>query len=77
MYETEIINGRKAIVRTKLPKEEIKVGQKWIAACCMDYVVEIVKLDEDGWVYYKNDFEDTIYDKDHFSFQTRYCLIVQ
>lgn len=71
--ETEIINGRSCIVRHTFPLEELKVGSSWMSSSGSE--VEITKIDGE-WVYYFDKNNGIFYDKDWFSFQCRYYLIV-
>lgn len=79
--ETEIINGHKAVVRHIFKKEELEVGSRWIAADGSKggvvVIRDIVKTEELWWVKYGYHGSDTTYEKDHFSFQCRYCKIVE
>ena len=82
-YETEIIDGRKAIVRHIFKAHEIEVGSRWISAAGGIVTVEGLNLygSIDPWyevVYsWERDGEKFTHDKDAFSFQCRYCLIVE
>jgi hypothetical protein len=73
---TEILNGRKIVCGHIYPLNELKVGQRWAQADGADRVVEIRTIDGE-WVQYGEHATDTTYEKDWFSFQTRYCLIVE
>ena len=85
-YETEIINGHKAIVRHIFNREELKVGSRWIGSSGGIVTIDDIKIypkmdSPKDWyeVYYSWDEgeEKRIHHKDHFSFQCRYCLIVE
>ena len=77
----EMINGRNLLCGGVVPKAELKVGQKWAPADGADRVVIIRELisyeDGDINVIYGDHANDTSYEKDSFSFQCRYCLIVE
>lgn len=77
----ETINGRNLLCAGILPKTELAVGQKWAPADGTDSVVVIRELisyeDGDVNVIYGNHANDSSYEKDSFSFQCRYCLIVE
>ena len=72
----ETINGRKVVCSHIYPIDELNVGQEWAQADGTDRVVVITKI-ENGQVYYVDNKSDTVYDKDWFSFQCRYCKVVQ
>jgi hypothetical protein len=87
-YETEIINGYKAVVRHIFKPKEIKVGSRWVAADGGGLVtVEEIKMypasdhEENHWymIYYSwyENGEKKTHHKDHFSFQCRYCFIIE
>ena len=84
-YETEIINGHKAVVRHIFKPEEIKVGSKWIRADGSGGIVTVEGVNQYGsmepWteVEFSWDFdgEKVTHAKDAFSFQCRYLLIVE
>jgi hypothetical protein len=84
-YETEIIDGRKAIVRHFFKAHEIQVGSRWARADgskgfvtvegfntygSIDPWTEVVYSWEKGGVKF-------IHEKEVFAFQCRYCLIVE
>ena len=73
---TEIVNGRKLVCGHIYPLKELKVGTKWAPADGGDRVVEIRGV-EGEWIMYGEYGNDRTYEKDHFSFQCRYCLIVE
>ena len=88
-YETEIINGHKCIVRHIFNREELKVGTRWVPADGVNLVVTIDEIkiypasdhEEHHWyeIYYSGELngEKYAHHKDHFSFQCKYCLIVE
>ena len=85
-YETEIINGHKAIVRHIFNREELKVGSRWIGSSGGIVTIDDIKIypkmdSPKDWyeVYYSwnEGGEKKTHNKDHFSFQCRYCLIVE
>lgn len=71
-------DGTKILCHHILPKGKIKVGSKWRSGSDICRVVTIVNVDEhSGWVEYVSaDCPDRLYAKDWFSFQCRYCLIL-
>jgi hypothetical protein len=85
-YETEIIDGRKAVVRHNFEPHEIQVGSHWAHADGSKGYVTV-----EGFNYYgsTNPYDwDVVYSyemngvkktwqKEMFMFQTRYCLIVE
>lgn len=75
--ETEIVNGRKLEVRAniRLPPG-IKVGSRWAPADGADREVVVTKVNDNGWIEYLDESTGESYDRDYFSFQCRYCLIV-
>jgi hypothetical protein len=82
-YETEIIDGRKAIVRHIFKAHEIQVGSRWIGVSGVIVTVEGINSygSTNPWyevVYsWEENGEKKTHDKDVFSFQCRYCLIVE
>ncbi len=84
-YETEIIDGRKAIVRHFFKAHEIQVGSRWARADGSKGYVTIEGFNTygniDPWtevVYsWELNGEKYTHKKDAFSFQCRYCLIVE
>ena len=76
MMRTEIVNGRKLVCGHIYPLNELKVGTQWAPADGSDRVVEIRDIDGE-WITYGEYGNDCTYEKDHFSFQCRYCLIVK
>jgi hypothetical protein len=86
-YETEIINGHTAIVRYIFPREELQVGSRWIGASGGIVTIEEIKIypasdhETKHWyeIYYswEEGGEKKTHHKDYFSFQCRYCLILE
>jgi len=82
-YETEIIDGRKAIVRHFFKPHEIQVGSRWIGSSGGIVTVEGFNTygDTDPWIEVVYSWDENgvkrTNDKDVFSFQCRYCLIVE
>jgi len=72
----ETVRGRKIVCGHIYPKDELKVGQRWAQADGADRVVEIRSIDGE-WVQYGEHANDRTYEKDWFSFQCRFCLIVE
>lgn len=57
-----------------LPFEEIKIGQTWVGSC--GNKVQIIDI-RDKQIYYQDLINNLFYDKDYFSFQCRYSLLVE
>lgn len=72
----ETINGRKIVCGHVFPLNELKVGQKWAQADGSDRVVEIREIIGD-YVLYGDHGNDRTYEKDCFSFQCRFCKVVE
>lgn len=72
--ETEVINGRTLVVRHTFPLAELQVGSHWAPADGSDREVEITNT-RGEWVEY-SDANGVIRDRDWFSFQCRYCLVL-
>ena len=72
------INGRRLVCQHMFIDDQIKPGQTWAPADGSDYTVTIISV-IDGWVVYQYDKSDgaiSTHEKDTFSFQVRYCLVV-
>lgn len=82
-YETEIINGHKAVVRHFFKAHEIQVGSRWIGSSGGIVTVEGFNSygDTDPWIEVVYSWDENgvkrTNDKDVFSFQCRYCLIIE
>lgn len=84
-FETEIIDGRKAIVRHFFKAHEIQVGSRWVRADGSKGFVTVEGLNSyrstDPWyevVYsWEKDGKKFTHEKEAFAFQCRYCLIVE
>jgi hypothetical protein len=82
-YETEIIDGNTKVVRNILKPNEIKVGSRWIRADGSNQIVtveDVIKYDSRSLIVYSwvlENQEPEIGEKDLFSFQCRYCLILE
>ena len=82
-YETEIIKGHTAVVRHFFKAHEIQVGSRWIGSS--GGIVTVEGLNTYGstnpWIEvvysWEKDGEKFTHEKDAFSFQCRYCLIVE
>lgn len=83
-YETEIIDGHKAIVRHIFKPHEIQVGSRWARSDGSKGFVTVEGLNSygsiDPWIEvvysWEKDGEKFTHENDAFSFQCRYCLIV-
>jgi hypothetical protein len=77
----ETVNGRKIVCGHIYPKDELAVGQTWAQADGGNRVVVIRELDErtNGalWVKYGEHGNDRTLEKDWFTFQTRYCRVIE
>jgi hypothetical protein len=73
MLRVETINGLHLLCGGIIPIEEVKVGQTWAAADGSKMTVNILEAGE--WVIYEGDLQP-IHTKDNFSFQCRYCLVL-
>jgi hypothetical protein len=71
----ENINGRNLMCGYIYPLVELAVGQEWAQADGVDRVVTIREI-EGSTIRYGDHASDTLYEKDQFSFQTRYCRVV-
>ena len=86
-YETEIIDGRRAVVRHFFKAHEIQVGSRWARADGSKGYVTVEGLNTygsnptDPWIEvvysWEKDGEKFTHEKDVFAFQCRYCLIVE
>ena len=86
-YEIETIKGHKAVVRHWFKSEDLKVGSRWIGSS--GHIVTLDKIEvrdvpnsSSPWVtvHYssvKENGEVVTHDKDLFSFQCRYCLMIE
>ena len=74
---TELVNNRWLLCGCILPVEAIKVGQEWASASGTNHIVRVAGVEE-GWVHYAwmQDGDWTFSEKDSFSFQGRYCLVL-
>lgn len=72
----ETINNRKVVCGHIYPLNELAVGQQWAQADGADRVVSIREINGE-WVLYGFHGEDRTYEKDYFSFQCRYCKVVE
>lgn len=77
----EVVNGRKLVCGHIYKKNELQVGQMWAQADGANRVVYIRAIktytDGDVTVEYGEHASDRTYEKDSFSFQCRYCLVVE
>ena len=75
IMETEVHSGKTIVVRHKFAADEIEVGSKWMSSG--GSVVTIFENDGEWITYQWEESTGTKYHtKDSFSFQTRYCLII-
>lgn len=74
---TELVGGRWLLCGVILPKQHIKHGQEWAAASGSNSVVKINAV-RDDWVGYNWKEKGVVkyHEKDVFSFQCRYCLVL-
>lgn len=73
---TEIVNGRKIVCGHIYPLSELKVGQRWAQADGANREVTIREIIDDQVIYGEHG-SDRSYEKDYFSFQCRYCKVVE
>lgn len=73
--KTGVLNGKQVVLGHIFPLNELRVGSLWQQADGTDRTVQIRAI-EGNCVHYGTYAGDTTYCKDYFSFQTRYCLIV-
>jgi hypothetical protein len=84
-YETEIIDGRKAVVRHFFKAHEIQVGSRWARADGSKGYVTVEGFNTYGstnpWIEvvysWELNGEKFTHEKDVFIFQSKYCLIVE
>lgn len=80
-----MIDGHKVVVRHIFKPEEIKVGSRWRSSDGSNHIVTVEGLNSYGSldpyievVYsWERNGEKFTNDKDAFSFQCRYCLIIK
>ena len=73
---TGMLNNRRIVLGKIFPLEDLEVGSWWAQADGTDRTVQIRAIDG-NCVHYGTYAGDSTYEKDYFSFQTRYCLIVE
>ena len=73
----EIVHGRKPLCGVILPKHRIQHGQTWAPASGSNHTVRIIAV-RDDWVCYswQENGRTQYHEKDVFSFQCRYCLVI-
>ena len=81
--------GKKIVCGHIFPASDIKPGSVWASASLGGYTVTVEKVVARSWVfqgkvrtsydvyYRENDGQKRLLDKDHFSFQCRYCLVLE
>lgn len=83
MSRIEFVNRRHLLRGVALPPDKIKVGQTWAVADATDFTVTIDEIKGEGqlvWIYYtwqRPDGRTARHAKDWFSFQCRYCLVLE
>lgn len=65
-------HGHHILCGVVLPANKLKPGQVWVAG---GLPVTIISVDHNGWVTYEGVAQQR-WEKDAFSFQCRYCLVV-
>ena len=81
--ETKIENGHKFIVGHFFKAHQIQVGSRWIGASGGIVTVEGINSygSTDPWIEvtysWERNGEKFTHEKDAFSFQCRYCLIIE
>ena len=68
------INGRNLVTQHIFPVTEIKVGSIWAPADGSNYTVEVLSVDNVGWVSYRMG-QNSPRKKLSTAFQSRYCLV--
>jgi hypothetical protein len=71
----EIVNGRKLLCGQILKPDQLAVGQTWAPASGSDRTVKIIGINGE-WVRYEWEGSTVSHEKDAFSFQCRYCLVL-
>lgn len=66
--------GRRIVCGHIYPASEIKVGSQWVSSG--SNIVTVTKVDEHGEVFY-DQRHGLPHHKSSFSFQCRYCLILE
>lgn len=66
--------GRNIMCEELLPPEKIEVGSQWQDSSGV--VIKVTEVDEFGWVSYEGE-NQPLNEKDSFSFQCRYSLILE
>jgi hypothetical protein len=74
----ETVHGRNLVCGHIFKSEELASGQRWAPASGNNYEVKIVAVDGE-WVTYEweENGERKFHEKDSFSFQCRYCKVVE
>lgn len=67
-------HGNKIVCGHIYPANEIKIGSRWVSSG--SNFVTVTRVDEHGEVYYDQRRGDP-HHKNYFSFQCRYCLIIE
>lgn len=77
MAKLVLMHGQSALAQHFFKPSELTVGSVWIPADGTVRRVTIEEIDvERGEVTYRDNRTEKRYEKDSFSFQTRYCLVV-
>lgn len=74
MVRVETVNGRYLLCGHILKVGQIKPGQQWAPASGGNSAVTVISIDG-GRVRYSGS-QQPMHEKDSFSFQCRYCLIL-
>ena len=75
--QIKVVNNRRLLCGPPLKLEQLAPGQLWAAASGADHSVHIVSIDGELVRYeWKEGTEVRQHEKDAFSFQCRYCLVV-
>lgn len=67
-------SGNRIVCGHIYPLSEIRVGSRWVGST--GGKVTVTKVDEKGWIHY-DQTNGPPHQKDSFSFQCRYCLILE
>jgi hypothetical protein len=73
---SEFQNGYWILCGGIIPKRDVKIGQKWFASETSTPVTVTQITDDNEWVTYESSIQPS-HEKDNFSFQCRYCLVLE
>lgn len=76
-FETAILDGHKAVIRHIFRNAEVEVGSRWTPADGSANTVTVVSVDLGRAELVYEDVRGSRIEKDIFSFQCHYCLVVE